>query len=169
MYVEERWPLIVDATDQAGRYLRYQRGSFLVAESREDMAQEHLRKLLVGALKHGSQMTLRCMTFQGRDLSDLFTPNFFPVEVLQRSTLFSDDTISSLLRPDAGDPPFKEFIARDDFRLIVVTPDPFVPPEVKKVKKTSVFCYFLPPSQLHLSRPSYHPLVFQRDSPEWVN
>ena len=71
VYVSEKWPCVIDTTEQAGRYLRYQRGSFLIAESPSDMEPEHMRKLLVGALKNGSQMAIRFMTFEGRDLSEL--------------------------------------------------------------------------------------------------
>ena len=71
VYVSERWPLVVDTTEQAGRYLRYQRGSYLMAENPSDMEPEHLRKLLVGALKHGSQLAIRFMSFENRDLAEL--------------------------------------------------------------------------------------------------
>ena len=68
IYVQERWPLIVDTTEQAGRFLRYQRGSFLMAESERDMDKEHLRQLLVGALKYGSMMTICFTTLDNVDV-----------------------------------------------------------------------------------------------------
>ena len=30
LYVDERWPLVLDPTEQASRFLRYQRGCFLL-------------------------------------------------------------------------------------------------------------------------------------------
>ena len=39
--------------------------------------------------------------------------------------------VTSILRPDDGDPSFTDFVPRDDFRLIVVTPSSFLPPEIK--------------------------------------
>ena len=58
IYVEEKWPLVVDPTEQASRFLRYQRGSFLIGESARDMDPEHLRQLLVGCLKCGSTFVI---------------------------------------------------------------------------------------------------------------
>lgn len=55
LFVHEKWPLIIDSTGQAGRFLRYQRGSFLMADSPADMDPSKLRQLLVGALRHGSR------------------------------------------------------------------------------------------------------------------
>ena len=38
VYVQSRWPLIVDTTGQATRFLRYQPGNFLSGMSPKDMA-----------------------------------------------------------------------------------------------------------------------------------
>ena len=34
VFVREKWPLVVDPTGQAGRFLRYQRGSYLLGDYR---------------------------------------------------------------------------------------------------------------------------------------
>ena len=84
IYVHERWPLIVDPTEQAGRFLRYQRGSFLMAESERDMERDHLRQLLVGALKNGSMMTICFATLDNVDFDKFFVDGFFPAAVLNK-------------------------------------------------------------------------------------
>ncbi|KAF1329213.1 Set3 histone deacetylase complex ankyrin repeat protein, partial [Globisporangium splendens] len=52
VYVMEQFPLVVDVSGQATRFLKYQRGTTLMVESPRDMAPESLRSHLVGALKH---------------------------------------------------------------------------------------------------------------------
>ena len=60
VFVREKWPVVVDPSGQAGRYLRYQRGSFLLADSPADMEPEHLRTLLVRAFElFGARYTRR--------------------------------------------------------------------------------------------------------------
>ena len=66
LYVDERWPLVLDPTEQASRFLRYQRGCFLLGESQQDMERDHLRRLLVGCLKCGSTM---CLAYSSVDTS----------------------------------------------------------------------------------------------------
>lgn len=121
LYVDERWPLVLDPTEQASRFLRYQRGCFLLGESQSDMERDHLRKLLVGCLKCGSTMCLSYSsvdTLQGLEAS--FEAGFFPREILDKQQLFREDVWSTLLRPDEGNPPPHEFLPRDDFALVVV-------------------------------------------------
>ncbi|KAH8056664.1 hypothetical protein JL721_9946 [Aureococcus anophagefferens] len=120
LFVREKWPLVVDPTEQAGRFLRYQRGSFLIGESMRDMDHEHLRQLLVGCLKCGSMMTITYETLQNVDLGAVFKEGAFPRAVLDKRELFKESVWAALLRPDLGDPPPHEFLPRDDFALCVV-------------------------------------------------
>ncbi|KAH8061799.1 hypothetical protein JL722_3753 [Aureococcus anophagefferens] len=118
--VRARVALVVDPTEQAGRFLRYQRGSFLIGESMRDMDHEHLRQLLVGCLKCGSMMTITYETLQNVDLGAVFKEGAFPRAVLDKRELFKESVWAALLRPDLGDPPPHEFLPRDDFALCVV-------------------------------------------------
>ena len=120
LFVREKWPLVVDPTEQAGRFLRYQRGSFLIGESMRDMDHEHLRQLLVGCLKCGSMMTITYETLRNVDLGAVFKEGAFPRAVLDKRELFKESVWAALLRPDRGDPPPHEFLPRDDFALCVV-------------------------------------------------
>ena len=121
LYVDERWPLVLDPTEQASRFLRYQRGCFLLGESQQDMERDHLRRLLVGCLKCGSTMCLAYSSVDTlRGLEAAFEDNFFPREILDKRQLFREDVWSTLLRPDQGDPEPHEFLPRDDFALVVV-------------------------------------------------
>ena len=121
LYVDERWPLVLDPTEQASRFLRYQRGCFLLGESQQDMERDHLRRLLVGCLKCGSTMCLAYSSVDTlRGLEAAFEDNFFPREILDKRQLFREDVWKTLLRPDQGDPEPHEFLPRDDFALVVV-------------------------------------------------
>ncbi|KAJ1444699.1 ankyrin repeat-containing domain protein [Pelagophyceae sp. CCMP2097] len=123
LFLRERWPLVVDPREQASRFLRYQRGSFLIASSKRDMEPEHLRQLLVGCLQRGSMMTLCFETLRGVDVEALFAEGSFPRCVLDKQALFRDEAWAQLLRPELGDPQPHEFVPRDEFCLCVVVRD----------------------------------------------
>ena len=57
----------------------------------------------------------------GREVFELLVDTFFPRAVLVREELYTDDVIKSLLRPKQGDPDPKEFMPRDEFRLVVIS------------------------------------------------
>lgn len=57
VYAKERWPLIVDPTGQAGRFLKYQMGAYLMANLAPDMVAEVEQQC--GCGRHASH-TLNC-------------------------------------------------------------------------------------------------------------
>lgn len=130
VYVLERFPLVVDAADgQATRFLKYQRGSVLMAGNPRDMAPESLRRHLVGALKHGTLLVLDFDKLNTIELEQFFSPEAFPREVLSRQALFSPSVFGKLLRPDDGDPEPSEFFINDQFKLVVVCQAASPPPK----------------------------------------
>ncbi|CAM9382190.1 unnamed protein product, partial [Discosporangium mesarthrocarpum] len=131
IYVKEKWPVIIDTTGQAGRFLKYQRGSYLLAQNPADMSKENLRARLVGNLRHGGNMTIVFESLKGVDLDQYFDDNFFPSAVLDRGLIFKEETWGRLLRQDQGDPEAGSFLPRDDFVLILlINKDHELPPEV---------------------------------------
>ena len=134
VFVREKWPLIVDPTGQAGRFLRYQRGSYLLGDSPADMEPDHLRPLLLGALKHGSTM---CIAFSdlggGRNLEGFFSDDFFPRALVDgdKNAIFDDKVWVKLLRPEQGDPAPEEFQFDTAFKFVVFSESEEVPPELK--------------------------------------
>jgi len=110
--------------------LKYQRGSFLLGFNPGDMEPEKLRKLLIGAIGCGSNMTLRYRTIDAvDDLTKYFVPGCFPPEVLSKNKILDESVWSTLLRPDEGDKQAHEFLAMDGFCLMVVTETETYPPE----------------------------------------
>ena len=130
VYSMEKWPLLLDPTGDAARFLKYQRGSFLLGYSPADMEQEKLRRLLVGALSAGSNMTIRYRTLEGvSDLSRHFSEGCFPPAVLSKRGMLEEENWGKLLRPEEGEKSPHEFVALDGFCLVVVTETENYPPE----------------------------------------
>ena len=122
VYIKEKWPMILDTTSQATRFLRYQPGNFHNAISPNDMTKESLRKSLVGCLKFGNDLTID-LGHTGLELEQFWDPTHFPKELLEASPLIvnTPEFWTPLLRPDLGDPEPAKFETRDGFRLIVIS------------------------------------------------
>jgi ankyrin repeat protein len=130
VYSAEKWPLILDPTGDASRFLKYQRGSFLLGFNPHDMEADKLRQLLVGALNVGSNMVIKYRTIENQaDLTKHFVPGCFPEEILVKSKILDQACWETLLRPEQGDKQPHEFMAMDAFCLMVVTETEEFPPE----------------------------------------
>ncbi|KAF4323358.1 hypothetical protein BBO99_00003296 [Phytophthora kernoviae] len=132
VYVEEKFPLVVDPTGQATRFLKYQRGSMLMAANPAEMAPESLRRHLVGALKHGSLLIVNFDALVALELENFFATETFPREIFQRHQLFSPEVFGKLLRPEEGDSGVNEFIINDHFKLVVLCRGTVPPPATAK-------------------------------------
>uniref|UniRef100_H3HC08 Uncharacterized protein n=1 Tax=Phytophthora ramorum TaxID=164328 RepID=H3HC08_PHYRM len=100
VYVAEKFPLVVDPTGQATRFLKYQRGTILMAANPADMAPDSLRRHLVGALKHGSLLIVNFDALVALELEQFFVPDCFPREVFSRQQLLSPEVFGG--KSDAG-------------------------------------------------------------------
>jgi ankyrin repeat protein len=122
VYVQARWPLIVDTTGQATRFLRYQPGNFLMAINQKDMEKENLRRCLLGCLAYGHDLTVD-LGSSNLEIAQFFDPRHFPRALLDGDpcVVNTPEFWTPLLRPDKGDPAPEKFETRDGFRLIVVT------------------------------------------------
>ncbi|OWZ18274.1 SET3 histone deacetylase complex ankyrin repeat protein [Phytophthora megakarya] len=132
VYVMEKFPLIVDPSGQATRFLKYQRGTMLMVANPTDMAPESLRRHLVGALKHGSLLIINFDTLTTLELEQFFAPESFPCEVYSRQQLFSPEVFGKLLRPREGDSDVAGFIINDHFKLVVLCRAEMPPPATAK-------------------------------------
>ena len=95
------------------------------------MEKNKLRKLLVGALGNGSNMTFRFNKISSvTDFSNNFCPDFFPKEILSKTEILDEKIWTSLLRPEEGDKAAHEFIPMDSFTLILITESAELPEEV---------------------------------------
>ena len=77
VFVDGKWPLIVDPSGQAARFLQYQNGAFIVASIPAAVEAEVLRARLVSCLQHGRSMILSFGN-NTADLQGLFHDGLFP-------------------------------------------------------------------------------------------
>ena len=122
-YEREKHVLIVDNVQgMASRFLRYQRGCFLLFHKEEDISPESLRKNLIGALKFGSFFVLSFDELPVASIDNLFEDETcFPKSVMKRTEIFKEETWGPLLRQEQGDPEKHLFIPLDQFKMILVT------------------------------------------------
>ncbi|GBG34598.1 Ankyrin repeat and KH domain-containing protein 1 [Hondaea fermentalgiana] len=121
VYQYERWPILLDPSGQGSRFMRYQRGQFLLAQNPADMSKENLRKTLVGALQHGACFMVNFDDMEKVDLEEHFDEEHFPRQVLRKIELFQEEVWKRLLRPKQGDPEPEVFQLKDDFKLVLMT------------------------------------------------
>lgn len=124
VYQYERWPVMVDPSGQGTRFMRYQRGTFLLAQNPADMDQENLRRTLVSAVGNGTFMIMHYDDSETMDLDNLFEETHFPKHVIRKTDLFNEQVLKKLLRKDKGDPEIELFQAKDDFKMVFITRDP---------------------------------------------
>ena len=91
VYINEKWPLIVDDQDCATRFLKYQPGNFLWAHSPNDVAKENLRKALLGSLRYGTWLVLHLGT-TSLEVEQFFDDTHFPKSLLSCS---EENTLSA--------------------------------------------------------------------------
>eukprot|EP00943_MAST-04B_sp_MAST-4B-sp1_P001439 g1439.t1 len=122
VYINEKWPLIIDDQDCATRFLKYQPGNFLWAHSPNDVAKENLRKALLGSLRYGTWLVLHLGT-TSLEVEQFFDDTHFPKSLLTLRPVECNNREfwEPLLRTELGDPQPEEFSIRDGFKFIVVS------------------------------------------------
>lgn len=127
VYVQERFPVIIDPSGQAMRFLKYQLGSFCRSDDLVEFTAERLNAALAGAIQHGRTMTLHFQKLTGVS-SDIFRPGLFPSEVISKVELYRDGVWQSVFnKKNLGGADVNELTPSPDFVFIVCTEDPFVP------------------------------------------
>jgi ankyrin repeat protein len=127
VYVHERFPLVLDPSGQATRFLKYQRGAFLMVGNPKDMAPENLRRHLVGALRHGTWLVLDFDSLNTLELDQFFASDSFPQEIFSRQAMCRPEVYEKLLRVDDPDP--AEFMVNDQFKFVVLCRTTQPPPK----------------------------------------
>lgn len=90
LFVQEKFVLIIDETEQASRFLKYQMGAFINFDDPTKFNPLSLNRSLVGAFQHGRTLTIKFKTLEGLDDS-MFEDGMFPKEVVSRQKFFVDD------------------------------------------------------------------------------
>lgn len=118
-HVYNKWPLVIDSTGNANRYLKYN-GAYIMANLPSEVQGENLRKIFIACLKRGNTMILNFGDSDCSTLTDIFDPEFFPATILDRRCCFEKRVWQPLLKPDTdGDCDF--FFPNEGFKLVIVT------------------------------------------------
>ena len=128
IYVHEKFPLVIDITEQASRFFKYQTGSFIRLDDPIQSTKQSMNRSLVSALQHGRTMTIKCHTLENLDINNLFQNKLFPKEVLDRSKFFLNEVWHSILQ--SSDPSPDEIAISSSFVFILCTSTEYVPPEL---------------------------------------
>ena len=75
LYQEEKFPLLIDPSEQASRFLKYQLGSFIRYDDPVQCTPEYLNRALVGALLYGRTLTLKCNSLKDVDRNKVGRPS----------------------------------------------------------------------------------------------
>ena len=133
VYVSEKFPLIIDTAGQAGRFLKYQMGSYFDADD-NDLSIDTLNRALVGAIQYGRTLTLKVNSLENIGLATrIFQPSYFPQEILNRSEFFTDNVWKSVFKVSSGDPDPNEINISPDFIFIICTCTEFIPPDISNL------------------------------------
>jgi len=129
LYGDEKFPLIIDPTEQAGRFFKYQTGTFISMDDPIQSKKENINVSLVGAFRFGRSLTLKFNSLEGVN-EDIFSPGYCPVELLDRSKFFLEENWQSVLTPasitDGAEK--SEITISSEFSFIVITNTEYVPP-----------------------------------------
>eukprot|EP01033_Poteriospumella_lacustris_P001277 gene1277-931_t len=128
VYVHEKFPIVVDKSEHASRFFKYQTGAFISMEDPIASTKNALNRALVASFLHGRTMTLRFPTLENVPES-IFDPAFFPIEVIDRSKFFREEVWQKLLKP--SDPPVEEAQISSEFVFIICTATEFIPDYLK--------------------------------------
>ena len=130
LYVHEKFPLLIDPTEQASRFLKYQMGSFIRYDDPEQCNPKYLNRSLVGALSFGRTLTIKMASLENIERDRLFVDGLFPESVLSREEFYKPEVWGSVLTDDDD----KDDIAiSPEFVFCITTMTDFVPPELKKL------------------------------------
>ena len=133
LFAIEKFPIIIDPQENASRFLKYQVGTFVLADiDHAAMQKDQLNRSLVGALQYGRTLTLKFKTLEGLTSESLFEDGVFPKEVVDRNEFYKPEVWKKILRPYLGDPEPEDFYPSQEFCFIIVTQEEFIPSELKK-------------------------------------
>ncbi|KAJ1415719.1 ankyrin repeat-containing domain protein, partial [Ochromonadaceae sp. CCMP2298] len=131
VYGHEKFPLVVDPSEQAGRFFKYQTGTFISMDDPVQSMAVNINRALVGAFRFGRTLTLKFNTLEGVT-ADIFTPGLFPIELLDRGRFFTEEVWRSVLNPSSigDDTEAGDVTISSEFTFIVVTQTEYVPQQL---------------------------------------
>jgi hypothetical protein len=122
IYVHEKFPCVIDPTEQANRFFKYQSGAYVNMDALLNDPSTSLNRALVTSFLNGRTMTVKSSSLKGLTES-IFSSSSFPKEIIDKSAFFVDSVWQSTLKPAQGDPPAEEASISPEFVFILCTTD----------------------------------------------
>jgi hypothetical protein len=97
LFIHEKFVLIIDETEQASRFLKYQMGSFIDSEDPTQFNSNSLNRCLVNALQYGRTLTIKFKNLN-EFFFDVFEDKIFPKEILSRKLFYMDEIWKSIIK-----------------------------------------------------------------------
>ncbi len=132
VFVHEKFPIVVDPSEQAARFLKYQNGPFLSLDDPVQGLKSSLNSALVGSIQHGRTFTLKVPNLASVTAS-FFEDGWFPKDLLSRETFFTDGVWQKVFDTKRGDPDPNEVLISPQFVFVLTTPSDNIPDELKSI------------------------------------
>lgn len=129
--VLEKFAVIMDPSEQAHRYLKYQPGAYFNIDDPVHTTITSLHTSLISCMQLGRTLTLVINDFNHVKTDDCFDPALFPIEILDRDSFFQPDVWQSLIHPERGDPALEEVLLSPQFQFILCTSSLTIPSVVE--------------------------------------
>lgn len=130
LFVHEKYSFVVDPSQQAARFLKYQMGPFISFDTPVPVPKEQLNRGLVAAMQYGRILTLSFENLDKFDLSHLFHEKYFPEQIIHRNKFIQEEHWKSVIHPELGDPAPEDFILSPEFSIVIVSATEYIPPTV---------------------------------------
>lgn len=127
IYVHEKFALVIDPSEQAHRYLKYQPGAYFNANDPIYTNTTALHKSLISSIQLGRNLILCINSFDDFKPETLFNPASFPIEVLDRNTFLSPEVWRKIINPATGDPNNDDIDMSSQFAVILCTSSTQIP------------------------------------------
>ena len=126
--VIEKFAIIIDPSQQAHRYLKYQPGAYFNYNDPLYTTKASLHCSLISCMQLGRTLTLVINDFHDLHTDACFDPDLFPVEIIDRLVFFQPEVWQSMIHPENGDPPLEEILLSTQFQFVICTTSTSVPP-----------------------------------------
>jgi ankyrin repeat protein len=128
LYVHEKFPLLIDPSEQASRFLKYQMGSFIRHDDPEQCQLSYQHRALVGALRYGRTLTMKFKELGDANKAKLFDPDLFPEAVLNRQEFYQPEVWGNVVKNEEEK---DDIIISPEFVFCICTTTEDVPAELK--------------------------------------
>ena len=100
IYVHEKFPVVIDPSEQAARFFKYQTGVYINSEDPLQFTKNALNRALVASMLHGRTFALRFASLEKIEES-VFETGTIPKELLDRLSLIKEGNLEVVTQAEA--------------------------------------------------------------------